>query len=204
MKNLWLSAALVNLSVILPSLAADHELIASGAKLQELGTGYKFTEGPAADSQGNVYFTDQPNDRIMVWSIDGSVREFMKPCGRSNGLFFDKQGHLWACADEKNQLWKISPDKKPTVVVEKIGGKLLNGPNDLWIHPHGAVYFTDPLYKRKYWTRGPQELPKAVYRLAPGAEAEPQRLDEDFKQPNGIVGTPDGKQLYVADIGDRK
>ena len=51
-----------------------------------------FTEGPACDSQGNVFFTDQPNDRIMKWSVDGKLSTFMQPCGRANGLSFDPAG----------------------------------------------------------------------------------------------------------------
>lgn len=185
-------------------LAEDPGLIAPGATLRELASGFGFTEGPAADAQGNVYFTDQPNDRIMKWTVDGELVEFLKPSGRSNGLYFDQQGNLWACADEKNQLWKIDPKQRHSVVIEKVEGKLLNGPNDLWIHPDGSVYFTDPLYKRKYWDRGPQELPKAVYRLSAELGSKPQRVAVDFKQPNGIIGTPDGKKLYVADIGAGK
>ena len=72
--------------------AADSPIIAPGAKLEKLADGFTFTEGPAADAKGNVYFTDQPNDRIMIWSTDGKLSTFMKPCGRSNGLCFDAQG----------------------------------------------------------------------------------------------------------------
>ena len=66
--------------------AAENPIIAPGAKLTVLAGGFDFTEGPACDAQGNVYFTDQPNNRIMKWSTDGKLSTFMKPCGRSNGL----------------------------------------------------------------------------------------------------------------------
>src|SRR6188768_18043 len=103
-----------------------------GAKVTKLAGGFKFTEGPAPDAAGNVYFTDQPNDRIHVWSTDGKLSTFLEPCGRSNGLSFDKNGMLWACADDKNELWKIDvKSKEKTVVVKDHGGKLLNGPNDI-------------------------------------------------------------------------
>jgi gluconolactonase len=150
-----------------------------------------------------VFFTDQPNDRIHKWSIDGKLSTFMQPCGRANGLSFDHEGYLWACADEKNELWRIDPAGKTTVVVKDYKGKLLNGPNDVWIQPTGGLYFTDPYYKRAYWKRGPKEMDECVYYLAPDSKTL-TRVIEDLKQPNGIIGTPDGKLLYVADIGAGK
>src|SRR5271166_4203881 len=119
----------------------DDPIIAPGAKLEKLA--------------GDFYFTDQPNDRIMKWSTDGKLSTFLQPCGRSNGLCFDSKGNLWACADEKNELWRIDPKAKVTVVVKDYKGKLLNGPNDIWIHKDGGMYLTDPYYKRDYWKRGP-------------------------------------------------
>jgi gluconolactonase len=183
--------------------AAESKIIAPGATLQKLAGDFSFTEGPACDSHGNVFFTDQPNDRILEWSTDGKLSTFMHPCGRANGLSFDSQGNLWACADEKNELWRITPDGKPTVVVKDYEGKLLNGPNDVWIRPGGGLYFTDPYYKRSYWKRGPKEMDECVYYLS-ADEKTLKRVVDDMKQPNGIIGTPDGKTLYVADIGGRK
>ncbi len=135
---------------------AAEDLVAPGAKLETLADEFKFTEGPACDAKGNVLFTDQPNDRIMQWSVDGRLTTYKQPCGRSNGLCFDAQGNLWTCADAKNELWCITPDGSVEVVVKEYQGKLLNAPNDLWIRPDGGVYFSDPFYKRPYWNRGPQ------------------------------------------------
>ncbi len=175
-------------------------IIAPGATLEKLADGFLFTEGPATDAKGNIYFTDQPNDRIMKWSVDGKLSTFMHPCGRSNGLCFDAHGDLWACADEKNELWRITPAGKVTVVVKDYQGKLVNGPNDVWLRPDGGLYFTDPYYPRDYWKRGPIEQDcRAVYYLAPNHK-DLTRVVSDMKQPNGIIGTPDGKTLYVADI----
>jgi gluconolactonase len=186
--------------------AADSKIIAPGAQLEKLAGGFEFTEGPATDKDGNVSFTDQPNDRIVKWNAaDRTVKDWLKPCGRSNGTYFDKDGNLIACADEKNELWSITPDQKVTVLVKEFDGKLLNGPNDLWIRPDGAIYFTDPLYKRPYWKRDPamQQDGQHVYFL--GADRKSlRRVATDLKQPNGIIGTPDGKVLYVADIGAGK
>ena len=202
-------------------LAADTNIIAPGATLQKLAGDFAFTEGPACDAEGNIFFTDQPNDRILKWSTDGKLTTFMQPSGRANGLSFDNHGNLWACADEKNELWRIDPSGKPTVVVKNYEGKLLNGPNDVWIRPArlanaangrsdidlqelpGGLYFTDPFYKRPYWNRGPKEMDECVYFLAADGK-KLMRVISDLKQPNGIIGTPDGKTLYVADIGAGK
>ena len=183
--------------------AAESGVISPGATLQKLGDDFSFTEGPASDKAGNVYFTDQPNDRIMKWSVDGKMTTFKQPSGRSNGLCFDSQGNLWACADETNALWLIAPSGQITVAVKDFEGKLLNGPNDVWLTPDGGLYFTDPYYKRPYWKRGAKEIPECVYYLSPD-QKKLVRVIDDFKQPNGIIGTPDGKTLYVADIGASK
>jgi gluconolactonase len=186
------------------SPAKPSPVIEPGAKLQLLADGFKFTEGPTADRAGNVFFTDQPNDRILRWSVDGQLSTWMQPCGRANGLCFDAAGSLIACADEKNELWSIAPDKKVTVLAGSYEGKPFNGPNDVWAHPSGVLYFTDPFYKRDYWKHSmkPQDG-EHVYSLGTDRRTL-KRIATGFVQPNGIVGTPDGKTLYVADIGDRK
>jgi gluconolactonase len=180
---------------------SDNPILVPGAKLEKLADGFKFTEGPACDGEGNVYFTDQPNDRIMIWSVDGKLSTFMQPCGRSNGLCFDNDGHLIACADEHNELWSIDVKTKAhTVLASNYQGKLLNGPNDVWVTPNGGIYFTDPMYWRDYWKRGPKELEiEGVYYISPDHK-EPVRVVSDMTRPNGIIGTPDGKVLYVSDI----
>lgn len=205
MKSLYVFAFIVALVVFGRHLAGEEKgIIAPGAKMQKLAGEFEFTEGPAVDAEGNVFFTDQPNDRIMKWSADGKLSAFMQPCGRSNGLYFDKKGNLLACADEKNQLWSIDPKGKATVLVKDYKGKLLNGPNDLWVRPDGGIYFTDPFYRRSYWKRGPMEQDgQCVYYLTPDYKTL-TRVADDLVQPNGIIGTPDGKKLHVADIRDRK
>jgi gluconolactonase len=179
-------------------------IIQPGNKVEKLADGFLFTEGPASDAKGNVFFTDQPNDRIMEWDISGKLSTFMQPCGHSNGMSFDKDGNLWACADQNNELWCISPDRKVTVIPSKYKDKPLNGPNDLWNTPDGGVYFTDPFYKRTWWDHDsmPQDC-QAVYYLAPDHKTI-KRVADNLEVPNGIVGTPDGKFLFVADIRGNK
>ncbi|MCC6144885.1 MAG: SMP-30/gluconolactonase/LRE family protein [Candidatus Hydrogenedentes bacterium] len=192
-------------SLTLAVHAADApSILAEGAAVTLVSNEFAFTEGPTVDKEGNVYFTDQPNDRICKWAPGGGIETWLHPSGRSNGLGFDGAGNLWSCADAKNELWKIAPDKTVTVVVKDFEGKLLNGPNDLWIDGMGGVYMTDPFYKREYWSRGDREQPgMAVYYLAPDGVTL-ARVAADFKAPNGIIGTPDGKHLYVSDLGDKK
>lgn len=188
------------------SAAAEPDIVAPGAKLEVLAEGYIFTEGPAVDAEGNVFFTDQPNDRIVKYTAaEGTFADWLKPAGHCNGMRFDKAGNLFACADELNQLWSIAPDKKITVLIKDIGGKLLNGPNDVWVRPDGNLFFTDPLYAREYWTRDKamQQPGKYVYYFDVKT-GKPVPAALDLKEPNGIMGTPDGKRLYVSDIGDRK
>ncbi len=193
-----------------PAAAQNSGIVAPGAELELIADGFSFTEGPAADAAGSVFFTDQPNDRIMRWSAtDGTVTEFLSPSGRANGLYFDADGNLLAAADELNQIWSIAPDGSHTLVTRGFPGKMFNGPNDLWVNPKtGIIYFTDPLYARPYWTHRtaePQQDGEHVYLLRAG-EDKAVRIAEadDLRKPNGIIGTPDGKTLYIADIGAGK
>jgi gluconolactonase len=179
-------------------------LIANGAKPEKLAGDFSFTEGPACDAAGNIFFTDQPNNRILKWSTDNKLSVFGDAFGRANGLYFDHKGDLISCSDEKNELWSITPEGKMTVLVKDFEGKRLNGPNDLWIAPNGGIYITDPFYKRSWWDHQSSELDgQHVYYLAPGA-SKLIRVVSDFEQPNGIIGTPDGKYLYIADIKANK
>lgn len=167
---------------------------------------FTFTEGPAADRKGNVFFTDQPQNKIWKYGTDGKLSVFMDTAGRSNGMYFDRNGNLISCADAHDQLWSISPDKQVKVLVDGYNGARLNGPNDVWVAPDGGYYFTDPYYQRDYWTRqqpDPGIKGEFVYFLPAGATS-PVLVEDGLKKPNGIVGTPDGKHLYVADIGAGK
>lgn len=182
----------------------NDSLIAPGAKLKRVSAQFSFTEGPAADKAGNIFFTDQPNDKIWKYDLEGKLSVFLDKSGRSNGLYFDRKGALLACADEKNQLWRISPDKRIEVLIDTVNGKRLNGPNDLWVHPNGTIYFTDPYYQRSYWTRTQPDITKEMVYMMKAGSNQPIPVADDVKKPNGIVGTADGKFLFVADIGDNK
>lgn len=203
-RNLGTGEGIELVAVTVPSGAGKRGVIVPRAKVVKLAGGFKFTEGPAADAQGNIFFTDQPNNLIHKWSVDGKLSVFHSSPARANGLYFDKDGNLLACADLNNELWSIDPDGNVTVLVKDYRNKKLNGPNDLWIDPKGGIYFTDPFYRRPYWNRGPMEQDgQHVYYLTPNRK-ELIRVADDLVQPNGIIGTPDGKLLYVADIRAKK
>ena len=181
-------------------------LVAKNAQVEKIGDGYGFTEGPAVDRPGNVFFTDQPNNKIIKWSYStGELKTFTEDAGRSNGMYFNREGDLITCADMDNQVWSFDMDGNRKVLIENFKGKKLNGPNDLWISPKGGMYITDPLYKRDYWERDPamqQDGEHVYYISADGLQFF--KVDENLVTPNGIVGTPDGKKLYVSDLGDKK
>ena len=182
----------------------DDSLIAPGATLQLVSNQFSFTEGPAVDKKGNIFFTDQPNDKIWKYDTDGKLSVFLDKTGRSNGMYFDHKGNLLTCADEKNELWSISPEKKVTVLLNNFNALHFNGPNDLWIDNKDGIYFTDPYYQRPYWTRNTPDLKGEKVYYLPKGKKQAVAVAEDLLQPNGIVGTPDGNYLYVADIKDNK
>lgn len=182
----------------------ETKIIAENAKPKLISNQFKFTEGPAVDKKGDVFFTDQPNDKIWKYSTEGQLTVFLDKTGRSNGMYFDKKGNLVTVADEKNEIWSISADKKITVLLDNYKGKRFNGPNDLWITSKGGIYFTDPYYQRPYWERKKSELDgQYVYYLAKGQTVS-VIVDSNLVKPNGIVGSADGKNLFVADIEDKK
>ncbi len=178
-------------------------VIAEGAFPKLIAKQFSFTEGPASDKQGNIYFTDQPNNKIWKYGTDGKLSVFLDSAGRLNGLYSDNKDNLISCADEHNQLWCINKSGKVKTLLKDFKGLHFNGPNDLWISYNGGIYFTDPYYQREYWTRKFPELKKQnVYYFKKGRM--PVIADSNLVQPNGIIGTADGKYLYVADIGANK
>ena len=195
--------ALVTVAVILLLvLSAGCEVgkssvVAAGAKVEKLADGFKFTEGPAADAEGNVFFTDIPNNRIHKWSTGGVLSVYREDSGAANGLYFDKAGNLLACEGGRRQLVSIDPQGKATVLANKYDDKKFNSPNDLWIDPKGGVYFTDPRYGNR---DGMEQDGEHVYYLTPDRK-KLIRVIDNLIRPNGVLGTPDGKKLYVADAG---
>lgn len=168
--------------------------------VRKLAGGFRFTEGPAADPHGNVYFTDIPNNRIHRWSVEGQLSTFLENSGGANGLMVDRAGNLIACAGGSGSVVSIDPQGKMTVLADRYEGNAFNSPNDLWIAPNGGIYFTDPRYGSR------DNLPQDgehVYYLSPDRQTV-RRVIDDMVRPNGVIGTPDGKLLYIADQGADK
>ncbi len=175
-------------------------LIAPGAKLETVGEDFKFTEGPAVDAKGDLYFSDIRATRIYKLPLEGKLTVFREDTGGANGLFFDKKGNLLACEGNNHRVVSIAPDGKVTVLADKYNDKLFNKPNDLWIDQKGGVYFSDPAYgkRAKKYQDG-----EHVYYITPGRK-DVIRVINDMVRPNGIIGTPDGKTLYVTDHGGKE
>jgi gluconolactonase len=180
-------------------------LFEPGTQPQLISRQFGFTEGPAADNAGNIYFTDQPNNTIWKYSLTGELEVFTGDSGRSNGMYFDKHGNLLTCADQDNQIWKYNRRGMPiTVLFAAAGGRKFNGPNDLWIDAKGGIYFTDPYYQRPYWARTQPDLEGEKVYYLPAGKKQAIAVSDNLQKPNGIAGTRDGKYLYVADIKANK
>ena len=171
-------------------------VVATGATLTNLASGLYFTEGPAADAAGNVFFTDITADTIYKWSVANQLSVVRTNSGGANGLFFDANGNLLACEGDNGRLVSITPQGTPTVVASNYAGLRFNEPNDLWIDPDGGVYFTDPVFFGHAAVQGGEY----VYYVSPN-RSNVIRVVTDMVRPNGLVGTSDGKTLYLADWG---
>jgi len=180
--------------------AQSKDLVAAGAEVKKLAGDFKFTEGPAADAEGNVFFSDIPSNRIHKWSRDGKLSTFLENSGGANGLYFDKDGNLLACQGGDRRLVSLSPKGEVTVLADQYEGKKFNSLNDLWIDPKGGVYFTDPRYGNR---EGMEQDGEHVYYLTPDRK-KVIRVISDMVRPNGVIGTPNGRRLYVADHGANK
>lgn len=180
--------------------AKSKSVVAPGAEVKKLAGDFKFTEGPAGDAVGDVYFADIPNNRILKWSLDGKLSTFIENSGGANGLYFDKKGNLLACQGDARRLVSISPAGQITVIADQYNGKKFNSPNDLWIDPKGGVYFTDPRYGNR---EGMEQDGEHVYYLTPDRKSI-LRVISDMVRPNGLIGTPNGRTLYVTDNGAGK
>jgi gluconolactonase len=167
--------------------------------VKKLHTDFKFTEGPAADADGNVYFSDIPNEKIHKIDAAGKLSTFREKSNTANGLMVNAKGEIVAC-EMNGAVAALSPDGKDRrVVADQYNGKRFNAPNDLVLDAAGGVYFTDPAF------RAPMPLPQGktcVYYADAGGKVT--RLIDDLPNPNGVILSPDEKTLYVIPSGQKQ
>ena len=185
--------------VVVPSFAAENiPGVGSIGSVNRIETGFGFTEGPAQDSDGNLYFTDIPGNRIHKRTPDGKLSVFADPSGTCNGLFVNGD-RLLACSMDGRLLSFSLKDAARTVLAEEHNGARFNAPNDLVIDQAGGIYFTDPRF------RSPEPFPQgkeAVYYRA--ADGMVTRVAENDFAPNGVILSPDEKTLYVVPSFERR
>ena len=178
---------------------AIHDIIPEGAMVEQVATGFGFTEGPVWYGD-YLLFSDIPQDRIVrlrTLSEGPEVITFRRPSGNSNGLTLDKSRRLIACEHSARRLTRTDVDGSITVLAERYQGKRLNSPNDVAVRSDGSIYFTDPPYGLTDLTAW-KELPfNGVFRLAPDGELV--LLADDFDRSNGLAFSPDETVLYVND-----
>ena len=178
----------------------------SNTTIQRLWTGALWVEGPAWNGAGRyLVWSDLPNNRQMRWlEEDGHVSVFRSPSEYSNGNTFDFEGRQVSCQHGPRRVVRFEPDGTTTVIADKWQGKPLNSPNDLVVHPDGAVWFTDPAYGILGYYEGFQaksEIKEAVYRVEPKT-GKMDKVTDELDKPNGICFSPDYKKVYICDTGD--
>jgi gluconolactonase len=180
------------------------ELVAEDAELEQLGTGFTFTEGPLWHTDGYLLFSDMPGDVRRRWDESGGVTEVARPSNKGNGMTWDLEGRLVVCEHVTSSLVRMDPDGTGSgreVLASHYDGRELNSPNDVVVKSDGTIYFTDPTYGRMpgFGIEREQDLDfQGVYRIPPGG-GDLELAVDDFVQPNGLCFSPDESLLYVND-----
>lgn len=184
------------------NIQIPSRIVAPDARV-ETATFVAFLEGPAADTEGHVYFSDIRNNRIMRLSPDGTLNVYREDSGRTNGNVFDLQGRLISCEGAEfgggGRRRMVRTDMKTgeiAVLVDRYDGKRLNSPNDATVDSQGRIWFTDP----RYGDRSDMEMDiEGVYRIDPNGKVTRVLAQPQIGRPNGIAITPDDRTLYLID-----
>ncbi|MBI4585217.1 MAG: SMP-30/gluconolactonase/LRE family protein [Planctomycetes bacterium] len=162
-----------------------------------------FTEGPAIDRNGDVYFSDLQNNRILKLSATGDLSVFREDAGRANGNYFDREGRLITCEGAefgpggRRRLVRTDlQNGEITLLTERFEGKRYNSPNDVCVDSRGNIYFTDPRYGDQ---SGREMEVEAVYRLETSGQVRRLLNQPAIQKPNGVAITPDDRMLYLVD-----
>lgn len=179
-----------------------RELVAADAQLDQIGTGFHFTEGPVWNPRENcLLFSDIPGNVILRWSEQDGVVEWRKPSNMANGLTYDREFRLLACEAATSVVTRAEHDGSLTTMASHFNGKELNSPNDIVVRSDGSIYFTDPSSGRSlpHGVPRPRHLDiQGVFRVPLGGGALDLLID-DFETPNGLCFSPDESLLYVND-----
>jgi gluconolactonase len=179
-----------------------HTIVGTHVEFERIASDCLFTEGPLWHPRDQyLLWSDMPGDHLRRWSKLDGVTTFRKPCNKSNGLTWDRQGRLLACEHASSQVTRTEPDGRITPIATHYDGKQLNSPNDIVCAADGGVYFSDPPYGRAefYGVKREQELPfQGVFRVGPDPR-QPLLLADDFDRPNGLCFSLDGRRLFVND-----
>ncbi|WP_169977327.1 SMP-30/gluconolactonase/LRE family protein [Tautonia rosea] len=155
--------------------------------MRQVVTDLIFTEGPATDANGNLYFTDVRGNTIYRLDQNGTVSPFLENSQGCNGLMIARDGRLIACQGAGKRIIAIHPESKEIdVIADAFEGQPFDRPNDLVLDRQGGIYFTDPGVGAVYYI----DANRSVHRIL-----------TDLPRPNGILLSPDGRTLYVLPSG---
>jgi gluconolactonase len=194
---------------------ALDKLVPADAKMEVIGEGFEWCEGPVWVKDGDfLLFPDIPNNAVMKWDAKSGVTQYLKPAGYtgndprggesgSNGLTTDRKGRLILCQHGDRRVARLdaaydNPKPQYVTIADRYNGKRFNSPNDAVVHSSGAIFFTDPPYGLEKNMDDPaKELDfQGVYRIDPDRKVT--LLTKELERPNGIGLSPDEKTLYVA------
>ena len=178
-----------------------RDLVDEDAEVEQIATGFTFTEGPIWMADGSLHFSDMPGDKRRRWHPEEGVQVLRDPSNKCNGMTRDNDGNLIVCEHVTSSVVRERPDGTRETLATHWGEKELNSPNDVIVASDGSIIFTDPTYGRMpgFGLERPQDLDfQGVYRL-PADGGGLQLLIDDFEQPNGLCFTPDESQLYIND-----
>jgi len=179
-----------------------YELVDEDVEVEQLGTGFTFTEGPIwHPTEHHLLFSDMPGDVRRKWTEAGGIEEVMRPSNKCNGMTYDADLNLLVCEHSTSSVVREYPDGRRETIATHYQGKELNSPNDIIVKSDGSIYFSDPGYGRfpGFGVERPYELDfRGVYRIPPGG-GDPQLLVDDFGEPNGLCFSPDESLLYIND-----
>ena len=174
-----------------------YELVASSVQVEQIATGFTFTEGPIWHPDGYLLFSDMPTDVRRKWTEADGIVEVMKPANKCNGMTLDADMNLIVCEHWTSQLVRARLNTDGTeasreTIASHYDDKELNSPNDVVVKSDGSIYFSDPTYGRMDVFGNPREQDmdvQGVYRL-PAGGGELQRVATTTRSRTGSVSRP--------------